>query len=238
MKTIHFESIDSTSTYLKHNYQNLDNFTFVSADYQTQGHGRNNRIWKSENGINLLFSLLLTDKNYFAKFKSISIVSAYSIVKTLESFGLKNLSIKWPNDVYASGKKITGILLESVSTNEMECLVVGIGINVNQKEFEGIELRQPTSMYLELGNKETDLNLLKEKVYTQIEKDFKDLINGKDFYPEIIRYDYLKGQEVFALINNEKKKIKVLGIDKDFRLKVISDDKEISLETGEVSFHV
>ena len=55
MKTIHFETIDSTNTYLKENYEKLDNFTFVSADFQSAGRGRNNRNWKSEKGENLLF---------------------------------------------------------------------------------------------------------------------------------------------------------------------------------------
>ena len=52
MKSIHFETIDSTNTYLKENYKDLDNFTFVDASFQTNGKGRNNRTWKSEKGEN------------------------------------------------------------------------------------------------------------------------------------------------------------------------------------------
>ena len=56
MKSIHFDSIDSTNTYLKQNYKDLENFTFVRASKQTQGKGRDTRKWESESN-NLLFSL-------------------------------------------------------------------------------------------------------------------------------------------------------------------------------------
>ena len=134
MKELHFESVDSTNTYLKQNYNNLENFTFVSADNQTQGRGRNNRKWISSND-SLLFSLLLKDKKYFDYVNTISILSAYSIVQVLQDYGINNLSIKWPNDVYVNDSKISGILLESISSTNIECLIVGIGINVYQREF-------------------------------------------------------------------------------------------------------
>ena len=56
MEKYHFENIDSTSSYLKRNYKKLDNITFVSADYQEEGHGRYGRKWYSEDKKNLLFS--------------------------------------------------------------------------------------------------------------------------------------------------------------------------------------
>ena len=61
-------------------------------------------------------------------------------------YGLSNISIKWPNDVYVDDKKICGILLEAVSKQEIECLIVGISINVNQKNFEEEYAITPTSI--------------------------------------------------------------------------------------------
>ena len=58
---IHFKEIDSTNSYLKKNYQALDDFTFVSADYQSGGKGRNDRTWESESGQNLMLSFLVKD---------------------------------------------------------------------------------------------------------------------------------------------------------------------------------
>ena len=234
MKTIHFDVIDSTNTYLKENYKNLDNFTFVDASFQTSGRGRNNRNWKSEKGENLLFSLLIKDEVLINKFKSLSIISALSVIETIN---IDNLSIKWPNDVYYKDNKLVGILLEGVTTNKFECLIIGIGINVNQEEFIGDYKREPTSLYRIL-NRKVDIDKLKIKVYENIEHNFNLVKKEYDFYDEISKLDYLKNKDVFADINNEVKHIKVLGINKDYSLKVKTDNKILNLETGEISFHI
>ena len=234
MKTIHFETIDSTNTYLKENYEKLDNFTFVSADFQSAGRGRNNRNWKSEKGENLLFSLLIKDKALIDKFSSLSVISAFSIIKALN---LEHLSIKWPNDIYYKDSKLCGILLEAVTRNEIECLIIGIGLNVNQREFVGEYKRTPTSLY-QITNQTQDMRLLKDKIFNQIYYDFMKVKEGYDFYNDIKEYDYLKDREVYAEINNEVKQIKVLGIDSDYSLKVLQDNKTYNLSSGEVTFHL
>lgn len=237
MKTIHFESIDSTNTYLKQNYQSLDNMTFVSADYQTQGRGRLNRNWKSENGSNLLFSLLIKENELIEKFKSISVISAFSLIQVLEKYNINNLSIKWPNDVYINDSKVCGILLEAVTVEKIECLVIGIGLNVNQRTFEGEYVHSPTSIALEL-NKEIDIVKLKNEIFTQLEQNINSLKLKDVFYDSIVNYDYLKNKEVYAIIQNEKKLIKVIGINDDYSLKIKYDNKIEDIESGEISFHL
>lgn len=234
MKTIHFEAIDSTNTYLKENYEKLDNFTFVSADFQSAGRGRNNRNWKSEKGENLLFSLLIKDKALIDKFSSLSVISAFSIIKALN---LEHLSIKWPNDIYYKDSKLCGILLEAVTRNEIECLIIGIGLNVNQREFVGEYKRTPTSLY-QITNQVQDMRILKDKIFNQLYNDFMKVKEGYDFYNDIKDYDYLKDREVYAEINNEVKQIKVLGIDSDYSLKALKDNKTYNLSSGEVTFHL
>ena len=234
MKTIHFETIDSTNTYLKENYEKLDNFTFVSADFQSAGRGRNNRNWKSEKGENLLFSLLIKDKALIDKFSSLSVISAFSIIKALN---LEHLSIKWPNDIYYMDSKLCGILLEAVTINEIECLIIGIGLNVNQREFVGEYKRTPTSLY-QITNQTQDMRLLKDKIFNQIYYDFMKVKEGYDFYNDIKEYDYLKDRKVYAEINNEVQQIKVVGIDFDYSLKVLKDNKIYNLSSGEITFHL
>lgn len=234
MKQIHFESVDSTNTYLKQNYKQLENFTFVSADIQTQGRGRNNRKWDSDNN-NLLFSLLIKDKNILKKVNEVSIISAYIIIKVLQEYGIDDLSIKWPNDVYAGNKKICGILLESISTNELECLIVGVGVNVNQREFD-LDYNA-TSMNI-INNTDIDISSLKKNVYSKFESYLNSVSSGSDYYLEISKYDYLKNKEVYALINNEKKLVKVKGINSDYSLCVVSNESEYNLYSGEISFHI
>ena len=234
MKTIHFETIDSTNTYLKENYEKLDNFTFVSADFQSAGRGRNNRNWKSEKGENLLFSLLIKDKALIDKFSSLSVISAFSIIKALN---LEHLSIKWPNDIYYKDSKLCGILLEAVTRNEIECLIIGIGLNVNQRNFVGEYKRTPASLY-QITNQNQDMRILKDKIFNQLYNDFMKVKDNYDFYNDIKEYDYLKDREVYAEINNEVKQIKVLGIDSDYSLKVLKDNETYNLSSGEVTFHL
>ena len=160
-----FDSIDSTSKYLKENYIALKDFTFVSSLYQTNGKGRMDRSWESNKGENLLFSLLIKKKTLLKLYSSISILSATVILSVLKEYNIDNVMIKWPNDVYIDDKKVCGILLESISTSEnLECIVLGIGLNVNQKEF--IDSRA-TSMSLKL-KKDINQKELKEKIYNRL----------------------------------------------------------------------
>ena len=233
MNKLHLNKIDSTNNYLKQNYKNLENYSFVSVDLQTNGKGRNSRKWKSENGKNLLFSLLLLDKQLFNHFKEISVITAYSIIEALSKIGIKGLSLKWPNDVYVNGKKICGILLESVSEDEMQCLIIGVGLNVNQTLFEGEYRVEPTSILNETNVKQ-DIEKIKEDIYITLLSNINSLKDGKNFYHLITKYDYLKDREVSLEIENVYKEAKVKGIQEDYSLLIESDGKLVNVYTGEV----
>lgn len=238
MKFIDFEAIDSTNTYLKHNHNNLEDFTFVSAKYQSKGRGRGSRVWKSENGTNLLFSLLIKEESLINKFKDISIISAYSLIQVLENkYHINDLSIKWPNDIYYRDSKICGILLEAVSSKTIDCLIVGIGLNVNQKEFDK-DLKHPASSLSIILNRDIDIEELKSLIYNQLIENLNKLKRDDDFYDNIVKYDYLKDMEVYADIDNEVKKIKVIGINRDYSLKIKDGNVYRDLFTGEISFQI
>ena len=237
-KTIDFESIDSTNLYIKKNYQDLDNFTFVSSLYQSKGKGRNVRKWESTKGNNLLFSLLIKDEDILNKYQCLSILSAVSIYNVLKSLNINNVSIKWPNDVYVNDKKICGILLEGISyDNKLQNIIIGIGLNVNESDFEKFELYDATSIKKEL-NKEISLDDIKEKVYDSLlsqlnkikENDYSYLVVAKN-------NNYLLNKEVYAYVNNQKVLVQVLDINEDNSLKVLLDGKIINLFSGEITFH-
>ena len=164
--------------------------------------------------------------------------SAVAVINACEKFGVKNLSVKWPNDVYADGKKVCGILLESVSDDgEIAEIVIGIGINVNQTEFDGDFYREPTSLFLQTGKK-INIGVFKKTVYKVIIRTFKKIKKGDlSFLDKAKSVDFLKGKTMFAEIDGEKKQVTVIGIEKD-GLKVVVDGIEKTLFYGEVSFHV
>ncbi len=236
-KKLHFKTLNSTTTFLKCSRHLYRNFTFVSSDYQTDGHGRLGRAWKSNEGENLLFSILIKDKNLIKKNSSLSICSAVSVFKVLKDFGLNGLSIKWPNDVYVYDKKICGILLEGCSNeNKITDIIVGIGINVNQNEFIGDYNAPPTSLSLEMSKK-IKLSKLKRKIYSQIKKDF-NAVKVNNYYLEIARENnYLKGKNVFAEINGKKSPITVLDIADDNSLVCEHNGEKKNIYSGEITFH-
>ena len=226
---LHFKEIDSTNSYLKNTYRLLDNFTFVSADYQSQGKGREDRVWQSKSGENLMFSFLIK-KEELMKYSSIlSILTAVEVANELEKYGINKVNIKWPNDVLINDKKVCGILLEGQIP---EYLVIGVGLNVNQKEFpEGLR-RPATSLSLEI-NRSLNIDELKNRLFNSIVNNF---INIKlDHYLFYFRdHNYLQNKRVRVLINNEPFIGEVVGIDDNFCLQILSRDMLLHIDSGEI----
>ena len=226
---IHFDEIDSTNSYLKNSYKLLDNFTFVSADYQSKGKGRNDRVWESIKGLNLMFSILIKDPKLLNESAFLSIMIAVEVSKLLERYNINNVSIKWPNDVLVNDKKICGILLEGQLPNY---LVIGVGLNVNQKEFP-VDLRRPaTSMSNEL-DKDIDVEVIKETLFPNIISNFNKL--DKDEYLSYFRkHNYLLNKRVKVNINHQLFIGEVIGIDDNFNIQILSNDLLLHVDSGEL----
>ena len=231
MKHIHFKEINSTNTYLKENYSNYENLTIVSAEHQTNGKGRFNRKWIDND--DLLFSILI--KENLVKITDYSLLIAKSIFNVLSKY-MDNLSIKWPNDIMVNDNKICGILLEAVSTSKIECVVLGVGINVNTTIFSEDLLLKATSMKNILNR-----NINKEELLAEImicfEKDYNEYINGnKDFISVINNNFYLKDKEVSFNYNNVIYSGKALGINEYGEILIKVEDEIMNIYAGEVTF--
>ena len=237
MQFIEFDTIDSTNTYLKENWEQLEDLTFASALEQTAGRGRNQRKWLSPKGENMMFSVLIKDRDLLNRYRYLSMLSALTVIEALEHFAVKDLMIKWPNDVYVRDRKICGILLEGVSREHLECVIIGIGVNVNQKVFTDDYLNEPTSVIREIGQV-TDLNEFRTAVYWKMIGNLQLLKEGHDFHQEIKKRDYLKGRRVFAEINGEKAEVEVTGINEDCSLGIIWQNRKMNIDSGEITFHL
>ena len=225
--SLHFDEIDSTNNYLKSGYRLLNNFTFVSADYQSHGKGRNDRTWTSNPGENLMFSFLIKDEPLLKQSSIISLLTAIEVAKIIESYGLKDVSIKWPNDVLIGDKKVCGILAEAQLP---DYLVVGVGLNVNQKEFPNDLRRLATSLALEL-KRDVNVEELKEKLFSQIAGSLNKGNNNLDYFRE---HNYLLNKRVRVLINNEIFIGEVVGIDDSFCLQILSHGMLLHIDSGEI----
>ena len=142
MQIIKFNSINSTNSYIENliNKIHLEDFSAVVADYQSNGFGQYGTKWSSERGKNLLISIfkknIQTDiKNQFY----INMRVSLAVFMTLKSLEIPELSIKWPNDILYRNNKISGILIKLVIKNKsIKHAIIGIGINVNQNNFENL----------------------------------------------------------------------------------------------------
>lgn len=123
----------------------------VWAERQTAGRGQRGHKWSSAEGLNLTFSLVLEPRFLPAGEQFLlNEAVALALTDTFAQFGIA-ARIKWTNDIYAGDKKLVGILIEhSYSGQTLARTIVGIGINVNQTEFDPA-LPNPTSMALEAG---------------------------------------------------------------------------------------
>lgn len=124
----------------------------IWAERQTAGRGQRGHKWDSAEGQNLTFSLVLEPKflpvgEQFLLCEAV----ALALTDTFAQFGIE-AHIKWTNDIYVGDKKLVGILIEhSYSGPTLSRTIVGIGINVNQTEFDPA-LPNPISMALATGH--------------------------------------------------------------------------------------
>ena len=153
MQIIKLNATDSTNTYLKDLLAEtrLADYSVVIAKNQTQGKGQRGEKWLSEKGKNLTVSILkLKPKVALERQFLLNTIVSLSLIKTLEGYNVPNLAVKWPNDILSGHHKIAGILIENIiKSQHIESSVIGVGLNVNQKSFNG--LPKVTSLKTILG---------------------------------------------------------------------------------------
>ena len=152
-KTVHFaRETDSTNLWIKRlAKEGAPEGTLALAEFQSAGRGRLGRSWEVPEGTSVMMSILLRPKFEPQYAPTLTLVMGMAVAKAVKSLGF-DVSIKWPNDVVVSHKKICGILTEmGVRDGKIDYAVIGVGINVNIKEFPEEMADKATSLYLESG---------------------------------------------------------------------------------------
>ncbi len=166
IENIHFETIDSTNTWVKNHAHELDpsGITCVTADEQTAGRGRYHRTWISPKNQNITATLYFCIEKGTPYVGNIPQILALCCVRLLKDLGIR-AQIKWPNDILAEGKKIAGILCEVVDLQKCLGIVLGIGLNVNMNEEVIATIDQPaTSLFALTGKTHNKKRVLKHLV--------------------------------------------------------------------------
>lgn len=242
--SIHVESVDSTNSYASEMLRQIElaEGTLIYTFEQLNGRGQRGNTWESEPLKNVALSLVLYPKflavdKQFLLTKIISLAVADLMAEMLESvINPREISIKWPNDIYVNDKKIAGILIENMLKEAtIQSSIVGIGINVNQRDFNS---SNATSLAL-LSDKEFKLMQVIEQLCVFIEVRYLQLKSNK---LESIDNAYLKRLYRFEEWGNYKSQEavfegKIKGVSQIGKLQVEMRSGEIKeFDLKEIAF--
>ena len=237
-KTYVFDTLDSTSTYIKQHLSELEENSAIFAREQTSGRGRLNRKFFSPLDSGIYFSILVKPKICVDKSIYLTVLSAVSVYEAVSEVLGIDVGIKWINDLYKDDKKVCGILAEgavNIDYNYLDYCIIGIGINVT-RPLDGFNDLSNIATYL--TDSVCDLNKIASSVLKKFKKHYLELLNSDlGFIDTYISKQMLIGKavEVCNLYNEEAYEAKVIEVDKDCKLVVEDKEgKKIRLNSGEV----
>lgn len=238
---IFLPAIESTNSYAIELLKNVkvEEGTVVQAEYQTMGRGQRGVSWLAEPASNLTLStiffpnFLKVEESFYLYI--IAALACYDTTAQLLTESHVELRIKWPNDIYVNGLKNCGILIENkLNADYLFSTVIGIGINVNQEEFKGLNAGS-LKMF---SGKKFSLDQVRNLLCFFLEKYYLSLKSGQ--------YENLKtlytsrmlglGEVLDFSLNGERKKMKVLGISDDGLLRLEDDTKILHKDLGEIKW--
>lgn len=200
------------------------------ADYQTAGVGRiQGRSWEAQKGQNLTFTLILDKDKLGHGYVTIPLKVGLALSKAVKDVAKVEARVKWPNDLFINDKKVSGILCHS----NRKSILVGVGLNVNQLEFESELKEKATSLSKESGN-----GYSLEMVLSTFLKRLKEVLENRDWLEELNSNLYMASKEVTFAIGDPSKgnvvKGELVGLDSNGKV-IIKDEngKENSYISGE-----
>lgn len=213
----------------------------VFAEEQIAGRGRLGRRWQSDPRLGLWFSLLLRPDLPLAQWPRLALWLAYAVAHGILQFAERTgtaapeIMLKWPNDLYASGRKLAGILVES-SLGENSFAAAGIGLNVNHSSFPPPLDATATSLRIRTGAP-LDRNALAAAILSSIDQSISLM---QDHFDEILAWasgaDYLRGRWVSATAGGEIREGHAQGLDSDGALLIrTAPGPVIRVTSGEVT---
>ncbi|MEP1447046.1 MAG: bifunctional biotin--[acetyl-CoA-carboxylase] ligase/biotin operon repressor BirA [Paraglaciecola sp.] len=162
--------IDSTNQYLKDKSGQIKNGHTCLAEAQTAGRGRHGRKWVSPYAASLYLSMHWSFAGGYSVLGGLSLAIGVAIVDALNQCGVHGLQLKWPNDIYAQGKKLAGILIEVEGQIGSKCqAIIGIGLNVALPK-DTQEIGQPWIDLSQLNDTLIDRNVLAGKLIRELTK--------------------------------------------------------------------
>jgi BirA family biotin operon repressor/biotin-[acetyl-CoA-carboxylase] ligase len=230
---------DSTNSYAIELLKNVKPVegTVVQSDFQTKGRGQRGSVWNSEPSSNLAISVILHPSFLQASesfyLYMIAALSCYDTTSQLLADSQVDVSIKWPNDIYVNRLKLGGILIENkLQGDNLQSTVIGIGLNINQILFEGLQ----AISFKALTGKTYNRDELRDNLLSKLEQYYLLLKNGKK---NKLRELYVakllgQGEQLEFLYKGEVCKMTVLGISDSGLIRLKKGRDEITADLGEL----
>lgn len=216
--------------------------TVVLADQQTSGRGRMGRTWQSDEDVGIYLSVILPAPPRPEQVSLLALMAAVVLVTTINRFIQPRATLKWPNDVLITDKKVSGILSEYLPVSPQNpgaaVAIVGIGINVNQERFPAPLDQIATSMRMEDEGLPLDRNAVVAELINQLDAEY-DSFRNNGMGPVVARWS--ENTEMFERHVTVRKGQETLSgtalrLDADGRLVVLADSgEELHLDSGEVT---
>lgn len=207
--------------------------TVISAGFQQKGKGQIGRSWFSSPNKNLLLSIILYPKWLLAQDQfALSQAIALGVADAIYSLTSKEVTVKWPNDVYVGDQKIAGILIQNgLLVRSISWSVIGMGVNINEEEFPD-DLPRATSLKMITGDA-FDLDDVKNKLFQSIEQRYLQLKSK----PKVIAGQYLERLYQYqtwasykSVKTGEVFKGQIIGVNKHGHLAVQKEDSLKKIE--------
>lgn len=226
------DTIDSTNTYLKSNKINYNHI--VISNEQTGGRGRLNRKFFSLKNSGIYMSILINPNcsiDQALKITALTSVAVYSAIK--EQYGI-NINIKWVNDLIINNLKVGGILCEGeieLNKSTLTNMIIGIGINVKNIDFPD-EIKDIATSIENHTTKKISRNNLIASIINYFDLYFYNNVDYMEIYK---KQSNTLNKEITVYQNNKLYDAKAIDIDNNGNLIVISNGKQIILNSGEIT---
>lgn len=235
--------IPSTNAYLLETaHQTHTSGRVCLAEYQTAGKGRRGRTWVSPFGHNIYLSILWHYPDGPAAIAGLSLAMGVAVVRALRKFGVDEVGLKWPNDIYWRGSKLAGILIEVSGESGGPChAVIGLGLNIflplqqaETIEQAWVDLQQIIGDSA-IGQRNRLVALLLNEMMPVIANFGHGLL--PDYVKDWRGFDCMQGRDVTIFVGQQRFDGVVRGID-DQGLLLLEDDagQLRAFASGEVSF--
>ncbi len=237
---LRFDSIDSTNLEaMRQAKAGAPEGVCIVAREQTNGRGRLDRIWQSPKDAGLYFSMVLRPRLEMSSWPLITLMAALAVCDALMKACALRADIKWPNDICVNGRKLCGILVETIETESGAAAIVGIGINLKANSLPATVNDRATSVESVTARQPDGERVLEELIKAIGER--YELLQSPQGDEHTIREwcansSYAVGRQVRVALGNDTFEGTTRGLESDGALRVEVEGKQMRIvRAGDVT---